>query len=269
MDELTGKRVLVAGGTGDVGSGIVEVFLKWGAEVIVPSRVPEKANRLRAALVSPDRLITVPGDVGTVTGAEAVARQVHKTGPLDGVVASLGGWWQGSALIDVDASTWDAVIAGNLTSHYSTAKAFLPLLHDRGGTYVQILGAAAEFPVPRSSLVSITAAAVSMMGRALASESTRLDVRVRQIMIASIVATRARETVDPSWVTAAEVGEIAAGMIGDPAAGGDVVRIAGRSSEVGAKPARSVRSGQAPRRGSQSRLARETEIIKRSNHELH
>lgn len=229
MADLTGKRVLVAGGTGDVGAGIVEVLLKRGAEVIVPSRSEEKADRLRAGLGPLLRPTIVNGEVGTVHGAQTVAAAVSGTGPLDGVIASLGGWWQGSSLIQVDPVVWDDIIAGNLTSHFATAKAFIPLLQARGGNYVQILGAAAEFPIPGSSLVSITAAAVSMMGRALAADAANSPLRVRQILIASIVATRARTTVNPNWVTALDIGEIVAGMVADPGAGEDVVRVTGRS----------------------------------------
>lgn len=224
---LNGKRVLVAGGTGDVGAGIVEVLLAHGAHVIVPARSPEKAKRLVDDLPSPDGLVVIPGDIGTTSGAAAVAAAVRNIGPLDGVVASLGGWWQGKTLVDVDAAEWDALIANNFTSHFAVAANFLPMLTSPGSSYVQILGAAAEFPIPGSSLVSITAAGVAMLGRVLALESADSAVRVRQIMIASIVATRSRATVDPAWVTATQVGEQVARMIAAPGEGDDVVRITG------------------------------------------
>jgi NAD(P)-dependent dehydrogenase (short-subunit alcohol dehydrogenase family) len=213
MNELEGRRILVAGGTGDVGAGIVGVVLAQGAEVIVPARSEAKAERLRAE-VGPGHLTIISGDVGTVEGARAIAVQIG--GQLDGVVASLGGWWQGPPLPHVEAADWDAIIAGNLTSHFAVARAFVPLLQSSGGSFVQILGAAAEYPVPGSSLISITAAGVSMMGRVLAAELGDGPVSVRQVMIASIVATRARAVVDPTWVTAADVGAVVAKILRAP-----------------------------------------------------
>lgn len=230
MPDLKGMRILVAGGTGDVGAGVVAVFLAQGADVIVPSRSAEKTAQLRQGLDATDHLTVLPGEVGSVAGAVEVARAVRAIGPLDGVVASLGGWWLGSPLIDVDATTWDAMLASNLTSHFATAKAFVPLLKEKGGTYVQFLGAAAEFPVPGSSLVSITAAAVAMLGRTLRGETGQSSVRVRQIMIESLVATRARTVGDPAWVTAAEIGALASQMIAGRMAGEDLVRMRARAS---------------------------------------
>jgi NAD(P)-dependent dehydrogenase (short-subunit alcohol dehydrogenase family) len=145
MTGFAGKRYLVAGGTGDVGSAIVGVLLSRGAQVLVPARDAAKAERLRAE-VGGERLTIIPGDIGSVTGAESVAAQIEM--PLSGVVASLGGWWQGPPLTAVSPADWDAILAGNLTSHFAAARAFVPLIDVRGGSYVQILGAAAEFRSP-------------------------------------------------------------------------------------------------------------------------
>lgn len=213
MTDLTGKRYLVAGGTGDVGSAIVGVLLSRGAQVLVPARDAVKAERLRAEVGS-ERLTIIAGNVATVAGAESVAAQIET--PLSGVVASLGGWWQGPPLTAVSPFDWDAILAGNLTSHFAAARAFVPLIDARGGGYVQILGAAAEYPIPGSSLVSVTASAVAMMGRLMLAENADAHVAFRQVMIASIVATRARTEADPSWVTAEEVGAVVADILNMP-----------------------------------------------------
>lgn len=211
MTALAGKRVLVAGGTGDVGEGIVRALLGAGASVIVPARSPAKAERLRAGLPDAAGLTTVPGEAGVPEAASAVAAMVQADGPLDGVVASLGGWWQGPPLTEVTPDVWHELIANNLTSHFAVARAFVPLLR-AGGVFVQVLGGAAAYPAPNSSLVSITAAAVAMMGRVMQAE-LGAAVQVRQIQVNSFVATRSRKAADPSWVTADEVGETAAGLI--------------------------------------------------------
>ncbi|HZF43999.1 MAG TPA: SDR family oxidoreductase [Sphingomonadaceae bacterium] len=208
-------RVLVAGGTGDVGEGIVRALLDRDFAVVVPVRAKEKGDRLLDAIGQTDQLALIPGAVGELEGAQVLAQLVAASGPLNAVVASLGGWWQGGPLVGVSAEEWHQVIADNLTSHYAVARAFVPLLQRSGGTYVQILGAAAEFPVPNSSLVSITAAAVAMLGRSLHAESEGTGVRVRQIMIAALVATRSRPATDVTGVSAEEVGALAAELIAD------------------------------------------------------
>ncbi|HZG07367.1 MAG TPA: SDR family NAD(P)-dependent oxidoreductase [Allosphingosinicella sp.] len=225
MTDLVGKRIIVAGGTGDVGAGIVAVLMGMGADVLVPARDPAKAERLKAESPPGGRLNILLGEPGTVAGAEALAAQITDLGKVDAVVASLGGWWQGSSLLGVQSADWDRIIAGNLTSHFAVARAFLPSLHEHGGSYIQILGGAAQYPIPGSSLVSITAAAVAMMGRVLAAENQATSVKVRQIMIESMVATRARPDAEAGWVKVAEIGMAAARIISAQGGTENIVRL--------------------------------------------
>ena len=225
MADLKGKRIVVAGGTGDVGAGIVAVLLTLGAEVLVPARDAAKADRLKAECQQNGNLAIFMGEPGTVAGAENLAAEIRAAGSLDGVVASLGGWWQGPPLVGIDGAEWDNMLAGNLTSHFALARAFLPSLHVSGGTYIQILGGAAHYPIPGASLVSITAAAVAMMGRVLAVENRAPSVKIRQIMIESMVATRSRPGSDPSWVKVADIGMAAARMISSRGGTEDLVRL--------------------------------------------
>lgn len=226
--KLEGKRFLVAGGTGDVGSAIVGELLMHGAHVVVPARSREKAHQLLVQMEN-ERLEIVEGDLGRVSAVEQVAGKLIM--PVDGVVASLGGWWQGPSLSSLPSSEWDQVMASNLTSHFALARVFVPLLVKRGGCFVQILGGAAEHPVPGSSLISITAAAVAMMGKVLMVEHASTAVFIRQVMITSIVATRARQSPDPSWVKAQDVGALVATILSDPEKADAVTRLAQRSAE--------------------------------------
>jgi len=50
MCDLSGRRVLVPGGTGAVGEGIVRRFLAAGADVLVPTRTQGRAEEFRHVL---------------------------------------------------------------------------------------------------------------------------------------------------------------------------------------------------------------------------
>lgn len=211
MTSLSGKRIVVAGGTGDVGAGIVESLLKAGARVVVPVRSRAKGERLAGDLGHPEGLILADGEFGPGEPSAALMRTILAHGPIDGAVASLGGWWQGAPLTQVPSSDWDGLLRNNLTSHLLAAQALLPALAGRS-PFVQILGAAAEYPIPGSGPISITAAAVGMMGRVLAAEGAL----VRQVMIAAFVSTRTRRSDDPGWIGVEEVGAAVTGLIADP-----------------------------------------------------
>lgn len=222
MFDLRGKVALVAGGAGEVGEGIVRVFLQSGATVVVPSRSEERlANlRRRVAGAADERLVTLTASVGTEDGAATVRDAIARhCGPLDAVVASLGGWWQGKPLVDVPLDTWQRVLAGGLTTHFNVARTFLPRLADRpGASYTFINGGAAEFPVALSGPVSIVAAAQLMMKNVLAEEMSDCHVRINTLLLNTPILTRSRPQGEPEWLTADEAGLYAAYLASDRAA---------------------------------------------------
>jgi NAD(P)-dependent dehydrogenase (short-subunit alcohol dehydrogenase family) len=216
--DLSGRTYLVAGGAGVVGECVTEELLRRGATVAVPSRSPERLDRLRAAADSP-RLHTVLGDVGDPAGvAEVRARVAAETGPLDGVVASLGAWWEGAPLTEVTHTVWQRILHDNLTAHFLVAQAFLPVLSTRSeGVYVALSGIASLRPIPMSGPISVTDAAQTMLMRAFAAELADEPVRMHEVAILTPVVTRhwaEGDAVEPGWLSGEQVGSYVADVAG-------------------------------------------------------
>lgn len=201
--DLTGRRIVVGGGTGDVGVEIVARLLAAGADVVVPVRDPARAS----ALGEHARLTVIEGFPQDDVGVAALDEKLAATGPLHGAVAALGPWFHGPAITRLPKADWDRMVAAALTSHFLFARSAVPMLAS-GGQYILINGGAALAPIPHSGIVSILARAQTMLAEVLAAENP--GVGVHTLMLRSIIATRARPTVDPSWITAAEVGEACA-----------------------------------------------------------
>jgi len=51
--DLSGRRVLIPGGTGGVGEGAVRAYLAAGADVVVPTRGQERADAFVACSATP------------------------------------------------------------------------------------------------------------------------------------------------------------------------------------------------------------------------
>jgi NAD(P)-dependent dehydrogenase (short-subunit alcohol dehydrogenase family) len=214
------RNVLVAGGAGGVGEGIVRALLALDdVRVIVTSRREERLAELRehaSAAVDPSRLIGIIGNAGAPHAAATIAERIRaEFGGLHVAIPSLGGWWEGGPLLDVDAKTWEAVRTEMLDTHVAFAQAFIPeLLRQPGGLYLGIGGGAAFFPVPNSSIVSIGAAAQLMLTRVLASELAERDVRILELVVNGPVRTREWESVaQPDWITADDVGGVVAELV--------------------------------------------------------
>lgn len=231
MAKLSERVAMVAGGAGAVGEGIVRSFLHAGATVVVPSRSGNKLSALRERLGDPEGLVPLEGDVGTVEGAADVRdRALAETGRLDSVVASVGGWWQGPHLVDVDPQTWRRVLDDDLTTHFTLARAVLPVLADRSGaSYLMIVGDAADHPVRGASLVTVASAGVLGMFRSLVHEHSGRAVRINALYLGPLV-TRDRPEGKPEWLTADEVGSYAAHLASDEATmvSGSVLGLPGR-----------------------------------------
>jgi NADP-dependent 3-hydroxy acid dehydrogenase YdfG len=214
------RNVLVAGGAGGVGEGIVRALLaQTDVRVIVTSRRAERLAQLRSyvgELADPQRLIGIVRNAGEPHAARTIAQRIRaELGGLDVAIPSLGGWWQGGPLLEVDAVTWEAVRTEMLDTHVAFAHAFVPeLLRRPGGLYLGIGGGAAFSPVPNASIVSISAAAQLMLTRALATELTGHDVRILELVVNGPVRTREWEAVaQPDWITADEVGTVVADLV--------------------------------------------------------
>ena len=211
--------VLVAGGAGVAGECIVHALLDRGATVVVPSRSEARLAALRSRVDSAaeDRLHLVVGDVGTEAGVLRLRDEiVDQHGPLRGVVASLGAWWEGEQFVNLSMSTWERILHDNLTAHFLVARAFLPVLDpDDHPVFVTLAGIAADHPEPHAAPISITGAAQRMMLRTIAVTDIGRLVRLHEVTIMTPIVTDrwADEPPEPDWLTGEQVGAYVADVV--------------------------------------------------------
>ncbi|HAA31315.1 MAG TPA: dehydrogenase, partial [Cyanobacteria bacterium UBA8553] len=211
MGKLDGKITLVAGGAGYVGEGIVRAFLKEGATVIVSARNTQKLEELRGLLgeLASDRFISILGDFVQLESAEHLRDEIlNQFGRLDAVVASLGGNWQGNQpLTQVSMEDWQQYLQSNLTTHFVAARTFLPVLaQNKGSSYTLLGGGAGQTAIPNYSLVGIPAAGQLMLAKVIIEEMKGSGVRINEVVVHSLVATRATQgQSQPEWITADEI----------------------------------------------------------------
>ncbi|WP_396215399.1 SDR family NAD(P)-dependent oxidoreductase [Gemmatimonas sp.] len=223
------SHAVVLGGAGEVGEGIVRTLAASGVQVLVPTRSAERAAELARSMAAAATVHVIVADIGTVEGAEAARAAARRlSGPLDLVVASLGGWWQGADLVEVDPETWADIVQNGLTAHFTAARTFLPLLR-RGGSYTMVNGAGALRPVPKAGPVTIVAAAQLAMKDVLAAEQRAHGVRVNTVLLATPVRTRSRPTGPADWLTAEDAGHVILRLAARDAGSGETITLAGHA----------------------------------------
>ena len=121
---LAGKRVLVTGGSGGIGSACARAFTADGADVVVHyHRGRERAEAVGGALV-------VQADL---TREDEVERLFAQAGPLD-VCAAVAGVWprEDVPVWELPLSRWEETLSANLTATFLTARGFLRGLAESG-----------------------------------------------------------------------------------------------------------------------------------------
>ncbi|MEY9836452.1 SDR family NAD(P)-dependent oxidoreductase [Streptacidiphilus sp. EB103A] len=229
LPDLSGRRVVVPGGTGAVGEGVVRSYLAAGADVLVPTRTRERAEEFRRVLgdAATDRLHLLVHDYTTFVGAQQLAEEMERRlGGVDDVVAPIGGWWAGKQLWEIDESDWQSAFVGLAAAHVAVLRAFLPRLN-ADGAFTLIVGESALTPVTGSSLVSMEQAALLMMRQVLQAE-----VAGRQRVFALVlgpVRTRLTGSGDQDRVSADQVGAVAVAASAAAAVGGREIRLRSRA----------------------------------------
>jgi len=109
---------------------------------------------------------------------------MSKYGRIDAVVASIGGTWHRNvSMTEVSMDEWNKFLFTNLTTHFVTAKTFLPILaHTEGSSYTFLGGGAANTVISNYSVVGIPAAAQLMMAKIVMQEMADSGVRINQVI---------------------------------------------------------------------------------------
>jgi NAD(P)-dependent dehydrogenase (short-subunit alcohol dehydrogenase family) len=196
-DPLTpaGRRVIVTGARGGIGSAIVELLERSGCEV-AGCDVDDFDVRERDAV-----------DAG-------LAGQVERLGGCDAVVANAG-------VVDTRAERfpdvgWRTDLETNLTGQFNVVRAlFEPLRASGDGRVVLVSSASAETGLPGQVAYTAAKAGLVGMARTLAAEWGRHGIRCNVVMPGLIATPKVLAL--PEAVRAALSEPLPLGRIGEPA----------------------------------------------------
>lgn len=214
--DLTGRTVLVVGGSGGVGEGVVRRLIDDGARVIATGRDQSRLQGM-AERIGSARLRTNLLDALDPKLEEQMAALAKDAGPFDGVVASVASTvdQQRSALLSLSDAEWEAQrLVPDLTSIFRLYRAAVPRLQ-RSGALILLNGYSADLPIPGNGGNSIAAAAAKSMTRTVAAELAPSGPRVYGVVM-GVVRTRARQLAgidNPGWIDGTEIGAHVAELV--------------------------------------------------------
>jgi NAD(P)-dependent dehydrogenase (short-subunit alcohol dehydrogenase family) len=212
------RTAIVTGGTGGLGSAVVERLLADGWRVVVPWIVERELERLEPR----DGLELVQADLFEAAPVEAVVGRAtaEPAAPLRGVVNLVGGFAAGGRVHETPLEEFEDQFRLNLRPTYLVTRAALPHLIEAGAASIVCVGTrAALVPFKGAAGYIASKAAVIAYSRAVAVEYRDDGVRCNAIL-PSVIDTPANRAAMPNadhdrWVKPAEIAGVIAHLLSD------------------------------------------------------
>lgn len=221
--DMTGRTVIVTGGTGGLGRATAEVFLDHGADVVVCARRPPDGPVTGSD--RPDRAARfVAADVRDPEQVAAVvAAAVEATGRIDVLVNNAGG----APPADSAASSprfSEKVVALNLLAPLVFAQAVRPVMaaQDGGGVIVNISSLSGTRPNPTGAAYGAAKAGLDNLTQTLAHEWGPA-IRVVSLTVGFVLTEQAHLYYGDAAGIEAVGRTVALGRMADPAEVANVV----------------------------------------------
>ena len=181
--DLTGRRVLLTGAGGALGSVMARAFAERGARVAVHDLSAERAAPVVEAIqAAGGQAIAVVGDVSTAEGSADVVHQgADALGGLDVLLNGVG-INRRKPMEEVTPEDFDAIVSVNLRAVYFASQAAHAIMRPQGkGCIVNLSSLSARFSFNTISVYAATKAGVTSLTRSCAREWAADGIRVNAI----------------------------------------------------------------------------------------
>lgn len=183
MGLLTGKKAIITGGSRGIGQGIVEAFIKEGAEVAFTYRSSaEKANKIIEAAGADVKVKAYKSDASSFEEAEVLVKNILEDFGTVDILINNAGITNDALMLRMKEEQWDQVIEVNLKSVFNLTKHILKtMLKQRSGSIINMSSVVGVFGNAGQANYSASKAGIIGFSKSIAKEVGSRGIRCNVI----------------------------------------------------------------------------------------
>jgi len=180
MFDLTGKRALVTGASGGIGSAIATMLAAQGAEVALSGTRVERLNEVAGGIEGKTHVL--PCNLSDMEAVDQLVPQsVEAMGGLD-ILVNNAGLTRDNVFMRMKDEEWDEVLKVNLTAAFRLSRAALrPMMRAKFGRIIGISSVVGVMGNAGQGNYAATKAGLIGMSKSLAQEVASRNITVNTI----------------------------------------------------------------------------------------
>jgi len=183
MGLLEGKTALITGGTRGIGRGIVERFIKEGAQVAFTYRSSAtQADEIISSMNAGDNLKAFKSDASDFSAAEELVKSVLEAFSKVDILINNAGITKDNLMLRMGEDQWDDVIQVNLKSVFNLTKHMIkPMLRNKGGSIINMSSVVGVFGNAGQANYAASKAGIIGFTKSIAKEVGSRNIRCNAI----------------------------------------------------------------------------------------
>ena len=186
MEKLNGKKILVVGATGGIGSSLVKLLHQSGASLFISGRNSQQLQDLSQQIgLDSSRVAAV--DITSSTEVEQLAVQVNaEMGTLD-MLINASGLGIIKPIEQLSLEDFMQSLQTNLVGAFLLVKAFLPAMKEvKKGLIINIPGVLGKVPMAGAAAYSASKYGLVGMMQSIREELKRTEIRITNIFLGGV-----------------------------------------------------------------------------------
>lgn len=186
MEKLNGKKIVVAGATGGIGTQLVKLLVQSGAEVFMTGRNGDKLLALAEKSSIPASHF-LAADLGNASQMADLATAVLSNLGTPDILINAAGIGIIKPLEQLSVDDFNQSIQTNLVGTFLFVKSFLPAMKEtKKGLIINIPGVLGKVPMAGAAAYSASKYGIVGMMQSIREELKRTEIRITNLFLGGV-----------------------------------------------------------------------------------